>query len=253
MLPGAIIIGIGVLFLLDNFHVMYIRELWKYWPVALIAVGLVKLVDSNCGTGRVAGGVLLGAGAILLGNNLHLIDITLAQLWPLLLIGIGLAMLGQRIWGPQWYGGRHRRWDKDRWNKHRDRHRWDSGWKNVAPDTEEQADPSTLNEAAIFGGGKRRVTTHDFRGGALTAIFGGFEIDLRQAGMIADSAILEVNAIFGGAEIRIPETWTAVVQGAGIFGGYADETVSPNPATAPNSKKLFVRGSAVFGGVAVKN
>src|SRR5436309_10531739 len=111
LLPGVIVIAIGVLFLLDNFHVVYVRDWWRFWPVALIAVGLVKLVDATYAGGRIVGGVLMAAGAILLGDNLGLIDVTLGQLWPLLLIGIGLAMLGQRIWGPHWLGP-GRRWDR---------------------------------------------------------------------------------------------------------------------------------------------
>ena len=260
LIPGAIVIGIGILFLLDNFHVIYLRDWWRYWPVVLIAVGLVKLVDSNFGSGRVLGGILLGVGAVLLGNNLGLLDVTIDQLWPLILIGVGLAMLGSRIWGPQWYGRRRRRW-KQGWDKEafkrsieeEARHGWHAGWKYSELDENDRPSPNTLNEVAIFGGGKRKVTTQDFRGGELTAIFGGFEVDLRLAGMVADSAILEVNTVFGGAEIRIPYSWTAVVQGVGIFGGYGDETTPPEPANDPQSKKLFVRGAAVFGGVTVKN
>jgi len=249
LIPGLIVILIGVLFLLDNFHVIDIAHWWLYWPVALIAVGLVKLVDSNSGTGRVIGGILLGTGAIFLGNNLGVIAVTFEQLWPLLLIAVGVIMLSNRIFGLQWYEV------EGRWDKRWDRHRWRQGRWNQAPgqNAGDPPSPHSLNEVAIFGGGKRKVTTQDFRGGELTAIFGGFEVDLRNAGMTADSAILEVNTVFGGAEIRIPYAWTAVVQGVGIFGGYGDETTPPEPGTNPNSKKLFVRGAAVFGGVEVKN
>ena len=243
LIPGVLIIGIGVFFLLDNFHIFYIREWLRYWPAILIAAGLVKLVDSNYGAGRVMGGVLLATGAIFLGHNLGLFDVSMRELWPLLLIGMGFAMLANRIWGPQWHGPASGRWDKRR----------DRGWPDKGRDAETSSSDSRLSEVAIFGGGKRKVTTQDFQGGELTAIFGGFEIDLRYAGMVRDSAVLEINAIFGGAEIRIPESWIAVVQGVGILGGYGDETTAPNPATNPQSKRLFVKGAAVFGGVSVKN
>ena len=249
LIPGAIIIGIGVLFLLDNLHIVYVRELWRFWPVALIAVGLVKLVDSTYGGGRWFGGVLLGVGAIFLGSSLGLYDVTIAELWPLFLIGAGLLMLGNRVWGPHWPGPGQGRWDKARW----DMGSWNKGSWDKGRAAEAPASDSTLNEVAIFGGGKRKVTSQDFKGGELTAIFGGFEIDLRYAGMTGDSAVLEINAIFGGAEVRIPETWTAVVQGVGIFGGYGDESTAPNPATNPQIKRLFLKGAAVFGGVSIKN
>ncbi len=249
LIPGAIIIGIGLLFLLDNFHIVYVSDLWRFWPVALIAGGLVKLVDSTYGGGRVFGGVLLGIGAIFLGSTLGLYDVTISELWPLFLIGVGLMMLGNRVWGPHGPGHVHGRWDKGRWNRGQwDKWSWDKGRESDGSGSD-----STLNEVAIFGGGKRKVTSQDFKGGELTAVFGGFEIDLRYAGMTSDSAVLEINAIFGGAEIRIPDTWIAVVQGVGIFGGYGDETTHPNPVAGPQTKRLFLRGAAVFGGVSIKN
>jgi hypothetical protein len=108
-----------------------------------------------------------------------------------------------------------------------------------------------LHLAAVFSGGKRKITSDDFRGGIISAVFGGFEVDLRQARMKADSATMKIDVVFGGAEIKIPEDWCAVVQGAGVFGGYSDETVHP-PIT-PATKRLYVKGGAVFGGVVVKN
>jgi hypothetical protein len=247
LIPGAIIIGIGVLFLLNNLHIVFIRDLWRFWPVALIAAGLVKLVDSTYGGGRLFGGILLAVGAIFLGGNLGFYDVTMRELWPLFLIGAGLIMLGNRVWGPDWHGSRRfGGWPGPTPGP------WDKG-PDKGREAEADASGSILNEAAIFGGGKRKVTSQDFKGGELTAIFGGFEIDLRNAGMAGDSAVLEVNAIFGGAEIRIPDTWTAVVQGMGIFGGYGDDTRAPNPAANPQIKRLFVKGTAVFGGVSVKN
>jgi hypothetical protein len=114
-------------------------------------------------------------------------------------------------------------------------------------------DPDTLNVNTVFGGAKRVVGSQDFRGGEVVAIFGGVELDLRQAGMAGDSAVLEITAIFGGVELKIPQHWSAVVEGAGIFGGYSDETLQPNPAQFPGAKRLIVKGSAVFGGVEVKN
>jgi hypothetical protein len=119
---------------------------------------------------------------------------------------------------------------------------------------------NTLNEFALFGGIERRFTTQDFKGGVVTAIFGGIELDLRQAAMTQDTVELTVNALFGGCELRVPETWETVGHGQGIFGGYVDstkplaytpETLAGGPATP--RKALILRGVAVFGGVEIKN
>lgn len=44
-----VLIGLGVLFLLNNLEILYIRDMLKYWPVALIALGAYMLY------GRLAG------------------------------------------------------------------------------------------------------------------------------------------------------------------------------------------------------
>ncbi len=109
-----------------------------------------------------------------------------------------------------------------------------------------------LNATAIFGGGKRQVVSENFEGGTVSAVFGGFELDLRKANMAGDSAMLSVDAVFGGAEIKVPQNWDVVLHGTGIFGGYSDETMHPGAQT-PGIKTLILTGSAIFGGVEVKN
>jgi predicted membrane protein len=105
---------------------------------------------------------------------------------------------------------------------------------------------------SIFGGSSRKVSG-DFKGADLVAVFGGGGLDLRNATMSADEAVVSVNAIFGGFEIRVPETWLVDVHVAGIFGGHEDKTHQPDPRLVPNPKRLTVRGSTIFGGLGVKN
>jgi hypothetical protein len=71
--------------------------------------------------------------------------------------------------------------------------------------------------------------------------------------MTADEAVVTVNAIFGGFEIRAPETWQVEVHVAGIFGGHEDKTHQPDTRLVPNPKRLIIKGSTIFGGLGVKN
>src|ERR1051326_442408 len=100
LIPGMILVGIGAIFFLNNLHIIYIREWMAYWPVILVAVGIVKMVDSNFTEGRVAGGVLLGVGVVLLAQTLGYLQLRLRDMWPLILIGLGLLLLFKRA---QWY------------------------------------------------------------------------------------------------------------------------------------------------------
>jgi hypothetical protein len=109
-----------------------------------------------------------------------------------------------------------------------------------------------MREASVFGGGKRQVNTQDFTGGHIDAVFSGYQIDLRGATMAADSATLNIGAVFAGIEIRIPETWSVVIEGDGVFGTLEDKTIQPSPQT-PGLKRLIIKGAAVFGSVEIKN
>jgi hypothetical protein len=53
-------------------------------------------------------------------------------------------------------------------------------------------------------------------------------------------------------ELKIPTSWSAVSQVVAIFGGVENKSVEP-AADMPGVKRLYIKGSAVFGGVEVKN
>ena len=222
LIPAIIVIGIGVLFLLNNLNILYFSEWTRYWPVILIAIGLVKLVDANSPGGHVAGAILVAVGAIFLGQTLGYLNVRLHDLWPLFLIGAGLLMLFR---GDSWHG--------------------------ISRGPRIHA-YGRLREASVFGGGKRQINTQDFTGGHIDAVFSGYQIDLRGAIMTGDSATLKISAVFSGVEIRVPEIWSVVIDGHGAFGAFVDNTTQPNPQT-PGLKRLFVKGGAVFSGVEVKN
>jgi hypothetical protein len=114
-------------------------------------------------------------------------------------------------------------------------------------------DHGRTKESAVFGGGKRVIVDQNFTGAKYDAVFGGYEIDLRRAQIAGDAAVLDLNAVFGGIEVKIPESWSVVMKGAGVFGGYVDSTVQPDPRLYPNPKQLICKGGAVFGGVEIKN
>jgi len=226
ILPALVVIGIGVLFLLNNLNIFYAHEWWRYWPVLLIAAGLARMVDSPSSAGLMTGGILVVVGGLFLADTFGLIVLSWADFWPLVLIGAGVLMLWSRLAPPQ--------------------------FKLPNTNTVSGTREGTLNEAAVFGGGQRKVTTDDFRGGNVTAIFGGVEIDLRRAGMRGDSAAINVTSLFGGIVLRLPENWIAVTQVVAIFGGLSNKSLEPS-ADMPGVKRLYIKGAALFGGVEVKN
>ncbi|MBZ5600883.1 MAG: cell wall-active antibiotics response protein [Acidobacteriia bacterium] len=246
LLIGAILAGIGVLLLLQNLGVLYVDDLWQYWPVILIVAGGSRMVSAWDTGGRIFGGMLLFIGGVFLLHNLGLLHGNiLAYFWPVVLIAVGLALLIRALEG-------NRAWDL-----------WHDG-SSAPPSGTPPAGSSAsgarptivdirngFKEDHIFSGAKRRIETQEFEGGEALAVFGGIELDLRKADTKRDQVFIEANAIFGGIEIRVPEHWRIVVRGTGIFGGFADET-GQMPGGDPKRPELIITGAAVFGGVSVK-
>ena len=211
-------IGVGVLFLLNNLNIFYLHENWRFWPVP--ARRRTRQTGGFQSDGDRIGGIVLRRRDLPV-NNLGFLYLTWRDFWPLILIGAGVLMLWNRLYTPS------------------------QPMSSGSPE-------GVINVHAIFGGVERKVTSDDFRGGHATAMFGGVELNLRKATMRADSAIIDISAIFGGIEIKVPANWIVVLEGAGIFGGFSDESAHPSP-DMPGIKRLFVKGAAVFGGVDVKN
>ena len=224
IIPGAVILAIGLIFLLNNFGIIRAGHFWQFWPLILIFAGITRLFDPNR---RIWGVILLMFGVLMQLNGLGIGNFTWNQLWPLVLIAAG----GMAMWGA-------------------------IQARRVAENLDSSTGDfrTTLRESAIFGGVEKRLNGKDFRGGQLQSIFGGIEIDLRDADIAESEAVLYANAIFGGIEIRVPDTWFVAARGQGIFGGFSDSTRFTGQSDPDKPKKtLIVMGTAVFGGVEIRN
>ena len=223
VITGLSIVIIGVILLLAQIGLLHLHNLWRFWPVFLVVVGLSKVVEASAPAQRIWGGMIVLIGGLLLAHNLDRFPWGIEQLWPMFVIAGGLAMLIQVY--------------------------WPKTGNYPAPDP---GGGGSLNSVNIFGGTDRKIRDQNFRGGTVFACFGGFQLDLTQAQIEGEAAVIEASAVFGGGEIRVPLTWNVIVEGTGVFGGYEDSTIHNVPSGQP-VKTLVVRGAAVFGGVEVKN
>jgi predicted membrane protein len=226
VIAGAVIVAIGLVLLLDNMGLLHVYDVWRFWPVILIAIGAGRIIECQRPAALAWGGMMCVVGALFLLDNLGIISFSFSMIWPLAVIGFGISMLMRSA---------------DRTKIARD---------SASPGF--SSDP-TLSLWAIFGGGRRRVTSDNFQGGEVFAIFGGFHIDLRGAQIPSGRAVVEINAIFGGVELTVPENWRVGVRGTGIFGAFEDKTIPPRPDVGVTPPELIVTGSAIFGGATVRN
>ncbi|QBQ39626.1 hypothetical protein E1742_25825 [Pseudoduganella plicata] len=224
---GIAVIAIGVLFLFDNLGWLHLDMGTQFWPIVLIAAGVLKITQSRSRHGNTVGGLLLLFGAIMLLKGLGLLSIGWNVLAPLLMIGAGVALVLRSA-------SRESRRDK----------------AGVPPADAHamHAGQDTVNLTTVLGAYRRRVTARFFAGGDITVIMAGCDLDLRQTS-IDGIAILNVFALMGGINIKVPLDWAVEMEGLPLVAGFQDFTVHPKDG----GKRLVVRGSVVMGGLEVRN
>jgi hypothetical protein len=102
---------------------------------------------------------------------------------------------------------------------------------------------------AVFGGVSRKGRWHPDTTTHVTCVFGGAELDLRDAVLPGREITMNVNCVFGGAEIIVPPEMRVIDTGSAIFGGR--QVSGRDEATGPDSPVLRLTGMCVFGGVQV--
>ena len=213
-LLGAIVVLVGLLLLLETTGLVSTSDLLLYVPSLFVAVGLWALVQSRF-RNIVGPVVLVGvAGAwqvVALGYAT--VDEVVA-FWPVLVIAFGLSIILGQV-------------------------------RSRVRETE-----ATFTSAfAAFGGVEKRNTSKDFTGADLTAIFGGTELDLRDAALDDRPAQINAVAMFGGVDVIVPREWNVQLDVLPILGGASDDR--PRRGDGHDEIDLVVTGFAAFGGVTV--
>lgn len=207
---GGVVLAAGVILLLGNADVINSGEVFSvWWPVVLIFAGVLSFLANPRHWGIAL--IIAGAGVVFLLSRLDVIDLR-DLIVPAALIVLGLFVLFGR----------------------------NLGGKQEATDE--------INSFNVFSGSELTTRSQAFRGGSVTAVFGGSEVDLRDSSL-APGARLDVFAAFGGVEVKVPADWHVVVKGLPIFGGVENKVKGPVPENAPT---LEVNATVIFGGIEIK-
>src|SRR5436305_12873279 len=170
VIGGVVFITVGLILLLEKLGFLPHGFALHFWPMVFVVIGIVKIAYAG---GRPTGVVLIGLGVFLQLHEMGIIHVNFWDLWPVFILVAGVAMLWQALGkeGPSFFVNPH------------------------------------FDAFYIFGGGDRQVNTKNFRGARMMAIFGGYKLDFTYADIDGPEAVVDANAIFGGGEIRVPESW----------------------------------------------
>ena len=218
---GVLLVSIGAYFLLRNLDLIpsFIPHYLFGWESIFIIVGASMLTS-----GKRGGIVFLAIGGIsLLSEIFYWPHIDLRDWWPVILIAIGVSFILNR---------RNRELDR----------RGDGS-----------SDDDYIDEISIFGGSEKNITSQNFKGGNVTAVFGGSDLNLLNARLSNDQNIIDVFCMFGGSTLIVPNDWTIVMDAFVIFGGYADKRALSSHTPQDPDKVLRIKGFVMFGGGEIKS
>lgn len=104
---------------------------------------------------------------------------------------------------------------------------------------------------ALWGGFNRRGRWTVGRKFTAFAMWGGGEIDLREADFEDREVVIRCIAIMGGIHVTAPPELNVDVRGVGIMGGFG-EGPNEDGETVPEAPRVRITGLALMGGVGVE-
>lgn len=223
---GILVVAVGLILLLKQFGVDFPEWLFT-WEALIIVTGIYIGIKHDFK--HISWIVLILIGSVLIIDDIFPETHLEQYLWPAVIIFIGIVMVSTA-------GKRKERWKN-----------WRECCKknNTAQSTE-----NMLDTVSIMGGVKKNVITKDFKGGEITCILGGCEINLSQADF-SGRVILEITQIFGGTMLIVPSNWEIQSENVAILGGIEDKR-DVTKINTTGDKILVLKGVTIFGGIDIK-
>ena len=241
VIGGLILVGVGVVLLLRN--IGFVLPQWLFsWPIILILVGIYSGFKHQFRNNSWI--ILIAIGSFFLFDQ-FIPELGLRPyFWPTLIIAAGVLF----ILRPRKFG---------RFNDSPNENSKISDG-NFSQKSEQTYDSATVSDDdylrinSVFSGVNRTIVSKDFKGGKVSCVFGGTDIDLTQAD-IRGEAVLRFEVIFGGVNLIVPPHFIVINEIDGVFHGVDDKRKYNASANLSPDKKLILRGSVLFGGIEIKS
>ncbi len=221
ILWGVIILVIGIIWALNALEITNITIFFEgWWTFLIIIPSLISLITNES---KIWSAILLVIGIVLFLCTRGIISFTLISklIIPFILIVIGLSLIFKNT--------------IDKRLKER--------IETIKKDKEK------LEEYCVtFGSEDISYQNQEFKSAKLDSIFGSMVLNLKEATITKDQ-IINVNAIFGGVDIIVPQNVNIKVKSTPIFGGTSNKVKTTFNENLPT---IYINSVAMFGGVEIK-
>jgi predicted membrane protein len=220
---GVVLVLVGLFLVLKNtgFFPDFIEHVIFSWPMLLVAIGLVMTLGAS---EKTAGIIVMAVGGFFLiptifRETFHAYN----MFWPSIFIIIGVVFIFSKR----------------------------KGWNQVT--STGVIGDDYIDYVNVFSGGERQIVSQNFRGGRISCVFGGMELDLTKAILAPGRNEIELACVFGGATIIVPDDWFVTIEVIPVLGGFSDSRKLSPGRTIEMSKQLVIKGAVVFGGGELKS
>lgn len=218
---GLIFVAAGVIFALNAFEITDIDVFFDgWWTLFIIVPSAISLFTEKHGKTEHIFWLLIGIFLLLGCRDIIDFSIWWKILVPALIILAGLKLIFGSLFS--------------------------SKGKKI-PEELKNGSSHLNSESAIFAGKDIKFDNQVFEGMEISTVFGGIDVDLRNA-IIEKDCLIKVSAIFGGADIILPQNVNVVVKSSCIFGGISNKT-----SMNQGEHTIYIEGACIFGGADIKN
>jgi predicted membrane protein len=220
---GVVLVLVGLFLVMRNSGIFpnFIDHVIFSWPMLLITIGLIITLGSS--GGKTSGVIIMAVGGFFLIPIIFRETFDINMFWPSIFIIIGIVFI---------------------FSKRR-------GWNSVS--STPQSSDDYIDFIHIFSGGERQIISENFKGGKVTAVFGGSEIDLTKSKLAPGVSEIELACVFGGTTIIVPDDWNVKIEVTPVLGGFGDSRKLHPGRSIDVTRQLVIKGAIVFGGGEVKS
>lgn len=237
---GIAIVFFGLMLTAENLGIATnITRVIRFWPMVFTAAGLAMLLDrDSSGSRKTFGAILVVGGVWQTANTAFGLNLYIDEWWPLIIVGLGILMITRAVrQGPSSASSSSAA----------------SGAASFAGTSAGASGIGSRDDVvsafALMSAVKRNIFSPTFRRANLTAVMGGVEIDLRQCPASGGESVIDIFAMWGGIQIRVPPDWQVVSEVLPIMGGVDDKSGHVQPFR----HRLVIKGVALMGGAEVKS